>query len=248
MSALPGRHRLLAHISGIACRLKWRKLVQTFPMKPYLGICLVLLTLTAACLVLMRACTNEAQATVQQVVAAFSNAMHLQPQVKVNERVILTQTSPIAELAVVTKDELVSVSLDEHFALLTVPVPLTENKVTAEAVYRLKAGFDLKEPFSVTINPATRMVRAAMPRAKILSVEQVGQVTLHGDDAWLNRVTPDETEEALNDLTAAAREAAENSDLKKQAELQVSTRLNQLMQRNGQTFLIDWEGVGNGGK
>ncbi len=100
----------------------------------------------------------------------------------------------------------------------------------------------------MTINPATRMVRAAMPRAKILSVEQVGQVTLHGDDAWLNRVTPDETEEALNDLTAAAREAAENSDLKKQAELQVSTRLNQLMQRNGQTFLIDWEGVGNGGK
>ncbi len=217
-------------------------------MKPYLGICLVLLTLTASCLILMRACATEAQTTVQQVVSAFSDAMNMRPQVKVNERVILTQTSPTAELAVVTKDELVSVSLNEHFSLLTVAVPLTENKVTAEAVYRLKAGFDLKEPFSVTIDPATQMVRATMPRAKILSVEQVGQLTLHGDDAWLNRVTPAETEEALNDLTAAAREAAENSNLKKEAELQVSTRLNQLIQRNGQTFLIDWKGVGNEGK
>jgi hypothetical protein len=155
--------------------------------------------------------------------------------------VVLTQTAPIAELAVVTKEELVSIGLDEHLELLTLQIPLTEKKLTAEATFRLKAGFDLREPFSVSVDPATHAVKATMPHAKILSVEQIGDVAFHGEDAMLNRVTDDERAQILKNLDLAARDAAEKSDLKADAEKQVTQRLTDLMNHNGQSLLIDWD-------
>ena len=209
-------------------------------MKHYVGICLVLVTVAALCLLTFRACTSAIDQTVAHVSDAFSQVLHVQPQVSVNERVVLAQTAPIAELAVVTKEELVSIGLDEHLAVLSFPIPLTEKKLTAEATFRLKAGFDLREPFSVSVDPLTHAVKAAMPRAKILSVEQVGDVAFHGEDAVLNRITDDERAEILKNLNLAAHDAGEKSGLKEDAEQQVAQRLTELMTRNGQSLLIDW--------
>jgi hypothetical protein len=107
-------------------------------------------------------------------------------------------------------------------------------------VYRLKAGFDLRQPFSVQIDPATHQIRATMPHAKILSVEQVGDITYHGEDAALNRVTDDDRNQILASLNAAAHEAAEKSSLKTDAEKQVSQRLQELLNHNGQPLQIQW--------
>jgi hypothetical protein len=209
-------------------------------MKHYLGLCLVLVTLAAICLLALRACNSAVNQTVSHVADAFSQVLHVQPQVTVNERVVLAQTAPIAELAVVQKDELITISLDEHLAVLSVPIPLTEKKLAAEATFRVKAGFDLREPFSVSLDPRARDLKAQMPHAKILSVEQLGPVALHGEDAILNRVNDDERTEILKNLLDAARDAAEKSGLCQEAEQQVAARLTELMHRNGQTLLIDW--------
>src|SRR5476651_1461745 len=123
--------------------------------------------------------------TIDHIRDAFSEVLRVQPQVTLNQRVVLTQTAPIAELAVVTKEELVTIGLNEHLEVLSMQIPLTEKKLTAEATYRIKAGFDLHEPFSVEIDPVTHALRAAMPHAKILSVEQVGDLIYHGEDAML---------------------------------------------------------------
>src|SRR5476651_2163233 len=158
-------------------------------MKHYLGICLVLVTVAAIGLVALRSCTAAVDHTIGNVRDAFREVLRVQPQVTVNQRVVLTQTAPIAELAVVTKEELVTIGLTEHFEVMSVQIPLTEKKLTAEAVYRIKAGFNLAEPFRVEIDPVTHEVRAKMPHAVILSVEQIGDLTYHGDDALLNRIT-----------------------------------------------------------
>lgn len=210
-------------------------------MKHYLGVCLVLVTVAAICLVALHACTSAVNQTVTHVAGAFAQVLQVQPQVTVNERVVLAQTAPIAELAVVTKEELVRIGLDEHLEVLAVPVPLSEKKLTAEATFRLKAGFDLHEPFSVSVDPLTHRIRAAMPHSKILSVEQIGIIAFHGEDAMLNRITDDERTEILRNLNLAAREAAEKSGLKQEAEEQVAERLTELMKQNGQTLLIDWK-------
>ena len=210
-------------------------------MKHYVGISLVLLTLAAIALFTLHMCSSAVNDTVNHVAAAFSQVLNVQPQVKIDERVIMTQTAPIAELAVVTREEMISISLDEQFQVLSFAIPLTEKKLSASAVFRIKAGFDLREPFSVSINPRTGAVQATMPRAKILSVEQVGNVSLQADDAWLNRISNDDHTAIQNDLLSAARNAAETSGLKDQAEKQVTDRLNELLTHNGQTLLIDWQ-------
>jgi hypothetical protein len=210
-------------------------------MKHYLGICLVLVTVAAIGFFALHSCTSAVDQTIDRVRDAFTHVLQVQPQITVNQRVILTQTAPIAELAVVTKEELVTIGLNEHLEVLSMQIPLTEKKLTAEATYRLKAGFDLREPFSVEIDPVTHVLHAAMPHAKILSVEQVGDLVYHGEDATLNRITDDERSGILSSLNAAAHDAAEKSTLKTEAEEQVTQRLNQLMNHNGDDLQIEWD-------
>jgi hypothetical protein len=209
-------------------------------MKHYLGICLILVTVAAVGFFALRSCTSAVDETIDHVRNAFSEVLRVQPQVTVDQRVVLTQTAPIAELAVVTKEELVTLNLDAHLEVLSLQIPLTEKKITAEATYRLKAGFDLREPFSVAIDPATHALHAVMPHARILSVEQIGDLVYHGEDAALNRITDDDRTQILNNLNDAAHEAAEKSSLKADAEKQVAQRLNEIMSHNGQSLQIEW--------
>ena len=211
-------------------------------MKHYLGICLVLLTVAAIALFVMHSCTTAIDQGLGTVTAAFAKELSIQPQVSINQRVVLTQTAPIAELAVVTKEELITIGMNEHLEVLSFQIPLTEKKITAEAVYRIKAGFDLRQPFSVEINPATKAVTASMPHAEILSVEQLGDITYHGEDAVLNRITDTERTQILSNLNGAAHDAAEKSTLKADAEEQVTQRLDEIMKHNGQSFQVEWVG------
>ena len=213
-------------------------------MKHYLGICLVLVTAAAIGLFALHRCTAAVDRTIDHARDAFSEVLRVRPQVTVNRRIVLTQTAPLAELAVVTKEELVTLGFDEHLEVLSMQIPLTEKKLTAQAVYRIKAGFDLREPFSVEIDPVTHALRAAMPHAKILSVEQVGDLTCHGEDSLLNRVTDAERAQILGNLNAAAHDAAEKSTLKMEAEQQVAQRLKEIMSHNGQSLQIEWNDAG----
>lgn len=209
-------------------------------MKHYLGICLVLVTLAGIVFFFLHSCVAATDHTIASVREAFSEVFHLQPQVTVNQRVILTQTAPIAELAVVTREELVTLGLSEHLEVLSFQVPLTEKKLTVEATYRVKAGFDLREPFSVVIDPVTHHVRATMPHAKILSVEQISDLTYHGEDALLNHITDQERAKMVSALNSAAHKAAEDSSLKLDAEKQVTQRLQDILDHNGQQVQVEW--------
>jgi hypothetical protein len=209
-------------------------------MKHYLGICLLLVTVAAIGFFALKSCTAAVDQTIDHVRDAFGKVLQVQPEVTVNQRVVLTQTAPIAELAVVTKEELVTIGLDEHLEVLSLQIPLTEKKLTVEATYRLKAGFDLRKPFSVEIDPVTHRLHATMPHAEILSVEQIGNLVYHGEDALLNRISDEERTQILGDLNAAAHDAAEKSTLKKEAEQQVAQRLQEIIGHNGQSLQIEW--------
>lgn len=211
-------------------------------MKHYLGISLVLLTLAGICFFAVHQCTSSIDHTIDQVRDAFAQVLRVQPQVTVNQRIVMTQTAPIAELAVVSKDELVDLGFTEHLEVMSFQIPLTEKKLAVEATYRLKAGFDLREPFTVEIDPTTHQLQVKMPHAKILSVEQIGDLTYHGEDAALNRITDAEREKIVNNLNAAAHDSAESSSLKMDAEQQIAQRLQDLLRHNGKNVAIEWTG------
>ena len=212
-------------------------------MKHYLGLCLVIVTVAAVGIYALRSCAATADQTVSHVRDAFAQVFSMQPQVTVNQRVILTQTAPIAELAVVSKEELVTLGTTQHYEVLSYQIPLTEKTLTAEATYRFKAGFDLHQPFRVEIDPATHQIRAALPHATILSVEQIGTMTYHDEDSTLNRITDSDRDKLLNDLNALARAQAEKSTLKADAEKQVVERLQQLFHHNGESVDMTWDNV-----
>ena len=211
-------------------------------MKHYLGISLVLATLAGIVFLGIYSCTAAADHTIASVKNAFAQVFQVQPQITMNERVILTQTAPIAELAVVSKDELVTIGLTQHLDILSYQIPLTEKEVTVEAVFRLKAGFDLREPFRVTIDPVTHAIHATLPHAKILSVEQLGDLNFHSQDATLNKVTDEERQKLLNGLNETAHAQAEQSGLKEDAEKQVNQRLEELFSHNGEKMSLEWSG------
>ena len=210
-------------------------------MKHYVGICLVLVTLAAIFLFALHSCTETVNGEIDHVRDAFIQVFRVQPQITVNQRVVLSQTAPIAELAVVTKEEQVSVGLDAHLEVLSIQIPLTEKTLTAEATYRIKSGFDLAQPFTVEIDPKTHELNATLPHAKILSVEQVGDLSLHGEDATLNRVTDEERTQIVDALNSAARNAADASGLKEDAEKQATDRLREILAHDGQPYALKWD-------
>ena len=209
-------------------------------MKHYLGICLVLVTLAVITVLLISRCTDATARSIAEVRAAFASVLQVQPKITINERVVQTQTAPIAELAVVTREEQLSLGFDEHEQLWSYSLPLTEKKLTVSGVYRIKAGYDLHEPFSVVIDPATHRVTATLPPAKILSVEQTGDLSYQGEDSMLNRLSDAERTKAVNDLAALARQAAEKSTLGHDADAQIEQRLQELLAHNGEKADIQW--------
>jgi hypothetical protein len=209
-------------------------------MKHYIGICLVLVTIAVLTLFVINRCVDATSRAVNRVRDAFASVLQVQPTITINSRVIQTQTEPIAELAVVTREELISLGFDEHKEFWSYTLPLTEKKLTVSATFRIKAGYDLHQPFSVAIDPATHAVAATLPPAKILSVEQVGDLSFQGEDSVLDRLSDTERAKAVNDLAALARSAAQSSTLRRDADAQVRQRLEQLLAQNGEKVEIQW--------
>jgi hypothetical protein len=209
-------------------------------MKHYIGISLVLVTIAVLTLLVINRCTDATERAVDHVREAFASILQVQPKITINERVVQTQTAPIAELAVVTREESVTLGFDEHKEIWSYEIPLTEKKITVSGVYRLKAGYDLREPFSVAIDPATHAIRATLPPAKILSVEQVGDLTFQGEDSVLNRLSDDERTKAVNSLADLARQSAASSTLRRDSDNEVRQRLEQLLTHNGEKIEIQW--------
>ena len=79
-----------------------------------------------------------------------------------------------------------------------------------------------------------------MPPAKILSVEQVGDITFAGEDSVLNRLSDEERAHAVNDLTGMARKSGETSGLTQDADTQVRSRLQELLNKDGQSVHFQW--------
>jgi hypothetical protein len=163
---------------------------------------------------------------------AFQSTLQVTPQITINQTVIYGQISPIAEFAVVTQEQWVEYDYRSSLTLGAHALPFTEKKINLRAPYRVKAGFDLHEPFRVRTDRSGEKVLAEMPPAKILSVERAGDLKVEGDDHWFNQITDAERQSTLNAIDHQARELAEKSTLKAEAETQVTARLKELLEKN----------------
>ncbi|MEO5754274.1 MAG: DUF4230 domain-containing protein [Chthoniobacterales bacterium] len=129
----------------------------------------------------------------------FLELARVRPRVIVNNRVYLEQTTTVAELAVLARRVEV-----EHEVLHTWAG--SSKRIKLHGTYVVKAGFDLRQKFTVDVRPDEVVLE--LPHARILSVEQEQVEVLTLENGFWNRISPDDIQAQLATLPALAREKA----------------------------------------
>src|SRR5207302_2794919 len=111
---------------------------------------------------------------------AIVQIAQLQPRVTINNRVYFEQTSPIAELA------LISQKLEVEHEFLHTWAGSTK-RLRLHGTYTAKAGFDLRQEFNVTVTPEATIVR--LPHAQILGLEQNAVELLAYENGFWNSIS-----------------------------------------------------------
>jgi hypothetical protein len=169
------------------------------------------------------AAAGEAQVArlLQAAKQAFADTVHLQPKIVVNQRVVYEQASPILELAVLQRE--ISVERETENSWLG-----STKRLRIRGTYRVKAGYDLRQPFDVHIDDRQpSVVRARLPRTRLLSVELESLDVMTMQNGLWNRVQPEEFAIEVNGLNMDARRAAQTEGLTAEAEKMLTGQLAQ---------------------
>jgi hypothetical protein len=149
---------------------------------------------------------------------AFIHIAHLQPQVRVNNRVYFAQAASIAQLAVLERRTEVEHEMLHTWAGST-------KRVKLRASFRVKAGFDLHQQFEVSVQPNEISMR--LPHAVILGVEQEKLEVLAMENGYWNAISSADLEAELAALPELARAKEQEAGLPREAEQQLGKMLRE---------------------
>ncbi len=149
---------------------------------------------------------------------AFVEIAQLQPQVRINNRVYLEQTTQVAELAVISRQLEVEHEFTHTWAGST-------KRVKLHGTFAVKAGFDLRN--NVKADVRDDAIAVELPHAQILGVEQQQVDVQELENGYWNRISAADLENELAALPKLAREKAEASGLTAQAEKALQKQLEE---------------------
>ncbi|HEY2102216.1 MAG TPA: DUF4230 domain-containing protein [Chthoniobacterales bacterium] len=151
---------------------------------------------------------------------AFLEIAKIQPRVTVNEHVYFEQTRDIAELALVSQ----RIEVEHEFVHTWAG---SSKKLRLHGTFTAKAGFDLHQEISVSVQPNEITVR--LPHAGILGVEQNAMEVLEFENGFWNPISGSDVQSEIEALATMARQRATERSLPAEAEQmfrsQLATRL-----------------------
>jgi hypothetical protein len=162
--------------------------------------------------------TAELERLAVKVRDAFVEMAQLQPRVTINDRVVMEQTTGVAELALASRKMGVEHEFTHTWAGST-------KRVKLHGTFVAKAGFDLRE--NVAVDVRKDAIAVQMPRAKILGIEQEKVEVLEFENGYWNRISATDIENELAALPRLAREKAEQAALTADAERALEEQLQQ---------------------
>lgn len=168
--------------------------------------------------------TSEARGVARAIAEEFRNALQLTPEVRVNSLVVVAANTPVAELVTMQKQARVRHAWSQTWMHST-------KAVEVEATFTARAGFDLHEPFRITIDPATGTVITQLPPARILSLGMSDVTIPRDEDGYWNKLTQQDREQAFRELEAAARKQFTESDLVMEAAREGEIRVRDLIRK-----------------
>ena len=90
--------------------------------------------------------TAELERLGRDLRSAFVEIAHLQPQIKINNRIYLEQTVPTSELVILSRRVEVEHQMEHTWAG-------SSKEIKLHGTFAVKAGFDLRQDLSVNIRP-----------------------------------------------------------------------------------------------
>ena len=172
--------------------------------------------------------TQEARRMAESLASDFDRVFQFTPQISVDSVVVVAANTPVLEL-VTTQRELLVRHRWSHTWLHS-----TKN-LEVEATFTAKAGFDLKEPFRINIDPRTGYISAEMPPPKLLSMGMSDVRVLQDEDGLWNKLTAEDRQTAFRALEDKARKKISTSKLLPEARLQAEKQIRELIDRTRDT-------------
>lgn len=172
--------------------------------------------------IVIRAPIELAHATADGIREVFN----FTPRVTVNQTVVIEQNTPILEVATVSR----GISVDHTWSHTWLGSTKT---IQVLGSFTAKAGFDLREPFTIEVERNPLRVVATMPPPRLLSLELDSYRVLRDESGWWNRIADADREAAVRDLVELARTRAVASGILEEARATAELRIREIVERNG---------------
>ena len=209
--------------------------IRTVTIIGILGVLLLFGGTWVAYRLLIQAPAELAHAAAEGIRTLFQ----VTPRVTVNETVIIEQTSPILEIATISRPILVDYEWSHSWLGSTKTIHL-------RGTFTAKAGYDLKQPFEIAISSPPLKVKARLPDPQLLSLQTDSLVVLQDENGWWNRLTEEDRTGALSALHTLARQKALATGMLDEVRTSAEARIRELIERNGAEIAFEQAGSSNG--
>jgi len=162
--------------------------------------------------------TGELERLGKDVRSAFIDIAHLQPRITINNRVYMEQTTPVSELAVLSR----RIEVEHEFLHTWMG---SSKRVRLHGTFTAKAGFDLQQKLAVDVQPDQIVIQ--LPHAQILDVTQDQVDVLAFENGFWNRISGDDVQNELSILPQLARQKAAETGLPDEAERALQQQLGE---------------------
>src|SRR2546423_4036217 len=149
--------------------------------------------------------------------SAFIDIAHLQPRITINNRTVVDQATPTAELAILERQLKVKREFLHRWAG-------SSKRIKLSGMFLVKAGFDLRQDVAVDVRPDEIFIQ--VPHATVLDVEEKHVDGLALENGLWNRITGADLENELGQLPEMARRQAIEVELPTEAERELQRQLN----------------------
>jgi uncharacterized protein YbjQ (UPF0145 family) len=191
-----------------------------------LGAGLVTILVTALAWIFLLNPLRQAVSTGKEIQSEFVKFLHLTPRITANNAVIFAQNTPTLELVTVERQALIRHRFEESWLHST-------KTFEVEAPFTARAGFPLREAFTVNIPRGGKTAEVRLPTAKILSVDMADIRILRDEDGLWNKLTAQDREKAIRTLTKTAKAEFLQTDILKAATREAEKQIRAIAQAAG---------------
>ncbi|MGC3991372.1 MAG: DUF4230 domain-containing protein [Chthoniobacteraceae bacterium] len=176
---------------------------------------------------------HETELAVRNAVESVRNLLQITPEVKTSSEVWPQQSQGGLQLATVTNEFPVEYTFEHSYLGST-------KRLKLRGLFKVKAGFDLQDRFSITVTENGRKVIADFPAPQVLSVEMEKYEVLDDENGWWNYLTQENQQETVAAMQAEARRAAESGTILPDAEKSLRTQFQALGQSRGMEWQVNF--------